>query len=124
MGWQSRESDLTGVNARSPVHVPPAPPPRDGESWAPCDRDDRGGAGCRPWARVSFPHRVSTGALRPLVNQQLGTQGGGTPALPWDAPRPLGRSRDCHHRGPPEAGLLLGTLPLRVLECLLPPDLG
>lgn len=27
-------------------------------------------------------------------------------------------------RCPPEAGLLLGALPLRVLECLLPPDLG
>lgn len=96
--------------ARSPVRVPPAPPPRDGESWAPSERDDGGGEGWGPWARVSFPHRGPTGVLRPPVNQQVGTQGRG------DAYPAMGHPHD-HSSGPETASR---GAHLRLVSCSAP----
>ena len=110
--------------ASSPVRVPPAPPPWDGESWAPSERNDGGREGWGPRARVSFPQRAHRGSE--AFSQPAGWHPGQGGRLPCHGtpPRPLVRSRDRLPRGPPEAGLLLGALPLGVLERLLPPDLG
>lgn len=77
-----------------------------------------------PGSSLFSPQRAHRGSE--ASSQPAGWHPGHGGRLPCHGtpPRPLIRSRNRLPRGPPEASLLLGALPLGVLERLLPPDLG